>query len=192
MKIQKMCLICLSALLILTTGCSKQDGEKAVSSDTGPLAGSLPSEASASVAQSDSKAPSDNGNWIAYIDDDHNLCIKKKDDSNGNVIVKDVAEAPCVAGEWVYYLPNLDEIDKVKLDGSQKTRVCDTDAFQVYNANLDIYHEINGSTSVTAEYKDGYILYTCFQLKEAGDEKSNPPSYYKLDLNQNTLTQVEN
>ena len=78
------------------------------------------------------------------------------------------------------------------LDGSQKIKVCDTNAFQVYNANLDIYHEINGSTSVTAEYKDGYILYTCFQLKEAGDEKSNPPSYYKLDLNQNTLKQVEN
>lgn len=106
--------------------------------------------------------------------------------------MKDVAEAPCVAGEWVYYLPNLDEIDRVKLDGSQITKVCDTDAFQVYNANLDIYHEINGSTSVTAEYKDGYILYTCFQLKEAGDEKSNPSAYYKLDLNQNTLTQVKN
>jgi len=71
--------------------------------------------------------------------------------------MKDVAEAPCVAGEWVYYLPDLDEIDKVKLDGSQKAKVCSTDAFQVYNANLDIYHDINGGTSVTAEYKDGYV-----------------------------------
>lgn len=192
MKFRKMFFICLSALLILTTGCSAPNGEDVVSSGTGSLAENLPSESSSSATQASSKASSDNNDWIAYIDDEHNLCIKKKDNANGNVIVKDVAEAPCVAGEWVYYLPNLDEIDKVKLDGSQKTKVCDTDAFQVYNANLDIYHEINGSTSVTAEYKDGYILYTCFQLKEAGDEKSNPPSYYKLDLNQNTLKQVEN
>lgn len=85
-----MCLICLSALLILTTGCSNQDGEKAVSSDTDPLAGSLPSEASSSVAQSDSKAPSDNGNWVAYIDDDHNLCIKKKDDSKRKKMIQTV------------------------------------------------------------------------------------------------------
>lgn len=103
-----------------------------------------------------------------------------------------VEEAPCVAGEWVYYLPDLDEIDKVKLDGSQKTKVCSTDAFQVYNANIDMYHDINGSTSVTAEYQDGYILYTCVQLREEGEEKSNPPSYYKLDPNQDTLTPVKN
>lgn len=163
-----------------------------MSSSTGSSAKNLPSESSSSATLASSNVSSDNSDWTAYIDDEHNLCIKKKDDANGNVIVKDVDEAPCVAGEWVYYLPNLDEIDKVKLDGSQKAKVCSTDAFQVYNANLNIYHEINGSTSVTAEYKDGYILYTCFQLQEEGDQKSNPPSYYKLDLNQNTLTPVEN
>ena len=184
MRFGKLFFICLSALLILTTGCSAPNGGSS-------LAKNLPSESSSSAMQAGSNALLDNSDWTAYIDDDHNLCIKKKDDSNGKVIVKDVAEAPCVAGEWVYYLPDLDEIDKVKLDGSQITKVCSTDAFQVYNANLDIYHEINGSTSVTAEYQDGYILYTCLQLREEGEQKSNPPSYYKLDLNQNTLTPVE-
>ena len=183
MKFRKMFLICLSALLILTTGCSAPNGENAVNSE---------SASSNEETSSSSKVSPNNSDWIAYIDDDSNLCIKKKDGSNDQVIVKGVEEAPCVAGEWVYYLPNLDEIDKVKLDGSQKTKVCSTDAFQVYNANLDIYHDINGSTSVTAEYQDGYILYKCFQLKEEGDKKENPPSYYKLDLNQNTLTPVKN
>ena len=192
MKIRRICFICLSALLILTTGCGTQNGENAVSPGAGSSAKSPPSEASSSAAQSNSEVSPEQSGWTAYIDDDHNLCIKKKEDANGNVIVKDVAEAPCVAGEWIYYLPNLDEIDRVKLDGSQKTKVCSTDAFQVYNANLDMYHEINGSTSVTAEYKDGYILYTCFQLKEEGDQKDNPPSYYKLDLDQSTLTPVKN
>lgn len=192
MKIQKIFLINLSALLILTTGCSEQNGGNRVSSGTGSSVENLPSETSPSAAQAGSEVSSDQNDWTAYIDEEHNLCIKKKDDASGNIIVKDVAEAPCVAGEWVYYLPNLDQIDKVKLDGSQKTKVCGTDAFRVYNANLGIEHEINGSTSVTAEYRDGYILYTCVQLKEEGDQKENPPSYYKLDLNQNTLTSVKN
>jgi hypothetical protein len=192
MEFKKIFLICIFALLVLTTGCSGQNRESAVSSGAESLAKKPLSETSSSTTPASSNVSSDNNDWMAYIDNDSNLCIKKKDDSNGKVIVKDVYEAPCVAGEWVYYLPDLDEIDKVKLDGSQKTKVCDTDAFQVYNANLDIYHEINGSTSVTAEYKDGYILYTCFQLKEEGDKNSNPPSYYKLDLDKNTLTQVKN
>lgn len=191
MKFRKVSFICLSALLILTTGCSTQNGENAVSSGTGSLAESESSESSSTAAQANSNASSDHSDWTAYIDEDHNLCVQKKEDSNGKVIVKDVAEAPCVADEWVYYLPDLDEIDKVKLDGSEKTKVCGTDAFQVYNANLDIYHDINGSTSVTAEYQDGYILYTCFQLREEGENKSNPPSYYRLDLDQNTLTPVK-
>ena len=147
---------------------------------------------SSSAPKVSSKKPQNNNEWVAYIDDNNNLRIKKRDGSNDKVIVKDVAEAPCVAGEWVYYLPDLDEIDKVKLDGSQKTKVCGTDALVVYNANVNKYHELNGSTSVTAEYKDGYILYKCFQLKEGGDKKTNPPSYYKLDINTNKITSVKN
>lgn len=141
MKFRKVSFICLSALLILTTGCSAPSGENAASSGTGSSAENLPSKSSSSATQASSNTSSDDSDWTAYIDNEHNLCIKKNDDANGNIIVKDVAEAPCVAGEWVYYLPDLDEIDKVKLDGSEKTKVCSTDAFQVYNANLDLYHE---------------------------------------------------
>ncbi|HEX3025973.1 MAG TPA: hypothetical protein VHR42_01915 [Clostridia bacterium] len=149
------------------------------------------SSAAKVVSQAESKSSQVSPTWVAYIDNDHHLHVKKKDGSNDKILVKDVEEAPCVAGDWVYFLPDLNEIDKVKLDGSQRTKVCSTDPFIVYNANLNISHEINGSSSVTAEYKDGYILYTCFQLKEVGEEKTNPPSYYKLDLAQNKLIPVK-
>ena len=187
---------CLSAMLMLAAGCNAPNGGGGVSSQTasgsGESSSNIGAEESASSVGDGTEALSDQSEWTAYIDDAHNLCIKQKDGSGEQVLVKDVAAAPCAAGEWVYYLPNLDEIDKVKPDGSQITKVCDTDAFQVYNANLDMYHEINGSTSVTAEYQDGYILYTCVQLKQEGDEKSNPPSYYRLNLDENTLTAIEN
>ena len=130
--------------------------------------------------------------WVAYASnkDDYKLHVRRKDGTEDKVIVNETVLAPCVAGEWVYYLSSLDEIDKVKLDGSQKTKVCSTDAIQVYDANTKTYGGLNGSTSVTAEYKDGYILYQCFQLKQVGDKLENPPSYYKLDLQENKLTLV--
>ena len=133
----------------------------------------------------------ESGEWTAYIDKDHNLHVKRKDGTNDKMIVKDVEEAPCVAGDWVYFLPDLNEIDKVKLDGSQRTKVCGTGAIQVYDANLKAYNGLNGSTAVTAEYKDGYILYKCCQLKQAGDKLENPPSCYKLDLQTGRLTAVQ-
>ena len=225
MKFRKSVFICLSALLVLATGCSAPSGAANSESNTIPnIQSSESSSESSSYASSEasssqsvvsepthsnsassekstlknassvpkvsSKKPQNNNEWVAYIDDNQNLRIKKQDGSNDKAIVKEVAEAPCVAGEWVYYLPDLDEIDKVKLDGSQKTKVCGTDALIVYNANVNKYHGLNGSTSVTAEYKDGYVLYTCFQLHEVGD-KPNPPSYYKLDPNTNEITAVK-
>lgn len=185
---------CLSALLILTTGCNASGGESTAgfgaASGGGKSSLNIAGEESASSAGDEPEVFSDQSEWTAYIDDAHQLCIQKKDGSDEQVLVKDAMAAPCVAGEWVYYLPNLDEVDKVKLDGSQITKVCSTDAFQVYNANQDLYHEINGSTSVTASYQDGYILYTCVQLKQEEDRKSNPPSYYRLNLDNNTLTHL--
>lgn len=180
----------LSASLVLTTGCHLQPKDAAGSS-LAPTEETTLSESSASAEPGTSNVPPESGDWTAYIDGEHNLCVKQQDDSTAAVLVRDVAGAPCVAGEWVYYLPNLDEIDKVKLDGSQIKKVCETDTFQVLNANLNLYHEINGSTSITAAYKDGYILYTCVQLNEVGDKQPNPPSHYKLDLSQNTLTFIE-
>ena len=147
-----------------------------------------------SVSKVSSKKVQSDSEWVAYSNskDKYKLHIKKIDGTEDKVIISDIVLEPCVAGEWVYYLPNLDEIDKVKLDGSQKTRVCSTDALVVYNANVNKYHGLNGSTSITAKYKDGYILYTCFQLKQVEDKKINPPSYYKLDLKQNKLIPVKN
>ncbi len=186
---------CLLTMLILMTGCNAPNGESGASSQAASSGGESSlniggEEDASSTSQTGTEASSDQSEWTAYIDDAHQLCVRKKDGSEAQVLVKDVAAAACVAEEWVYYLPNLDEIDKVRLDGSQITKVCSTDAFQVYNANLDIYHEINGSTSVTANYQDGYILYTCVQLKQEEDGRSNPPSYYRLDLDKNTLTQL--
>lgn len=140
-----------------------------------------------------SKKVQSSSEWVAYSNskDNYKLHIKKKDGTEDKVIINDIVLEPCVAGEWVYYLANLGEIDKVKLDGSQKTRVCSTDALVVYNANVNKYHGLNGSTSITAEYKDGYILYTCFQLKQVEDKKVNPTSYYKLDPNTEKITKIK-
>lgn len=79
-----------------------------------------------------------------------------------------------MVGDWVYYLAGLNEVDKVKLDGSQKTKVCDTDAMRALNANVD----------PSAQYKDGSILYKLIQLREVGDDSPNTVTYYKLDINQ--------
>lgn len=195
MKVKIIVFACLSAMLILTTGCNAPNGGSGASAQAPSSEGESSlnmdgEEDASSTSQTGTEASPDQSEWTAYIDDAHQLCIRKKDGSEAQVLVKDVAAAACLAGEWVYYLPNLDEIDKVRLDGSQITKVCSTDAFQVYNANLDIYHQINGSTSVTANYQDGYILYTCVQLKQEEDGRSNPPSYYRLDLDKNTLTQL--
>jgi beta-lactamase regulating signal transducer with metallopeptidase domain len=126
------------------------------------------------------------GEWIVYEkkgEAGHKLHIKKKDGSEDRIIATDYDEAPCLAGEWVYYFADLNTIRKVKLDGSQKTTVCNTDALG----------NINGSTEITMEYKNGYIIIKTFQLKSVGDTgPSATPHYYKLDLNQNKITSVKN
>lgn len=180
----------LLAFLFFAIGCHLLGQDNMANADIGCASKSTASDASSSVAQSGSEVSTAGDEWIAYIDNEHHLCVQQKGTADSKVIVEDAMEAPCVAGEWVYYLADLDEIDKVKIDGSQVTKVCDTSAFQVYNANLGISHDLNGSTSVTAEYKDGYILYTCRQLKEVGDKQENPPSYYQFDLEQGTVTPV--
>lgn len=135
------------------------------------------------AASKTSSAKSQSGSeWVAYDDANHNLHIKRKDGTEDKIIVKDIDMAPCVAGEWVYYFADLSTIEKVKLDGSQKTKVCDADAMDALNAN----------TAVTAEYKDGYILYKMVQLREVGDNKPHTVTYYKLDLKSNKITTVKN
>lgn len=136
-----------------------------------------------SSGTSQSVKPLNNNGWVVYSTnkDGYKLHKKRQDGTEDTVIVNDIVEAPCLAGEWVYYFPDLSEIDRVNLDGSQKTRICSTDAFD----NLD------GSTAVTAEYKDGYILYKLSQLTPVGDNKSTKVSYYKLDLNQKKIIAVK-
>ena len=198
MKCKKLFFICLSALLILTTGCNATNGKNTTSSGAGSAAKNLSSESSSSgspetsstqsafsqsVSQASSREQTDS-EWIAYDTnkDGYKLHIKKADGSEDKVIVDDIVLAPCVAGEWVYYIYPLQEIDKVKLDGSQKTKVCDVNAMKALNANV----------AVTAEYKDGYILYKLVQLREVGDDRPNTVTYYKLDLDTNEITEVKN
>lgn len=224
MKIRKILALCLSVLLITAAGCSALRGEKAASfgirSESSPsLTSQIPSFSSAiassdgnanskrkasesafSAAQAVSKAESkkiqNDSDWVAYTTnkDHYKLHIKKADGSEDKVIVNDTVFAPCVAGEWVYYFADLSTIEKVKLDGSQKTKVCNTDGVQVYDTDINAYHGLSGSTAFTGEYRDEYILYRFFQMKQAGDENKepNPPSYYKLDLKQNKLIPVNN
>lgn len=212
MKIHKILALCLSILLIIVAGCSALSGEKAASSGIRSASSpsstlQIPSSSSAaassdgnanskrkasesafSAAQAVSKAESkkiqNDSDWVAYTTnkDHYKLHIKKADGSEDKVIVNDTVFAPCVAGEWVYYINPLIEIDKVKLDGSQKTKVCDIP---------EMMH-LNGNMAVTAEYKNGYILYKTQQLHEVGNNSSYSPCYFKLDLNENKITEVNN
>jgi len=148
------------------------------------------SEAS-SVPKVGGKKEWNGSKWATYSNskDEYKLHIERI--TEDKVISDDSVLAPCVASEWVYYIFPLENIYKIKLDGSQKTKVCNTDALVVYNPNVNKYHGLNGSTSVTAEYKDGYILYACYQMQQIGDKKMNPTSYYKLDPNTNKITEVK-
>lgn len=124
------------------------------------------------------------GEWVVYREADkpQNMHVKKSDGTNDRVVATDYDEGACLAGDWVYYFADLDTIRKVKVDGSQKTKVCNTDAI----SNLD------GSTEVTTKYQNGSILIRTFQLKPVGDTgPTAKPNYYRLDLNSNKITSVK-
>ncbi|QNK39551.1 hypothetical protein [Caproicibacter fermentans] len=89
---------------------------------------------------------------------------------------------PCIAGSWVYYFNTLDEIDKIRLDGTGKTKVCGTESFG----------DLCGSTEITASYKDGAILYRTQQMRCVGDTGSYPAYYFSLDTETGTVTEVKN
>ena len=135
------------------------------------------------TSKTSSKKSKSGGEWVAYDTnkDGYKLHIKKADGTEDKVILNDTVLAPCVAGDWVYYIYPLQEIDKIKVDGSQKTKVCDIDAMDALNAN----------TAVTAEYRDGCILYKIVQLREVGDSRPNTVTYYKLDIKSNKITEVK-
>lgn len=127
---------------------------------------------------------STDGTWEAFdrSRDGYQLHIRKKGAAGDKVIVKDTVRCPCLVGDWVYYFHTLCEIDKVRLDGSGKTKVCGTDDFG----------DLNGSTAITAEYKDGYIRYKTVQMHCVGDTSSYPPYYYKLNVASGKVTAVKN
>jgi hypothetical protein len=127
---------------------------------------------------------STDGTWEAYDSnrDDYKLHIRKKGAASDKVIVNDPVLCPCLVGNWVYYFNTLCEIDKVRLDGSGKTKVCGTDDFK----------NVSGSTAITAEYKEGYIRYKTVQMRCVGDTSSYPPYYYKLDVASGKVTAVKN
>ncbi|MVB12119.1 hypothetical protein CAFE_28510 [Caprobacter fermentans] len=89
---------------------------------------------------------------------------------------------PCIAGSWVYYFNTLDEIDKIRLDGTGKTKVCGTESFG----------DLCGGTEITASYKDGAILYRTQQMRCVGDTGSYPAYYFSLDTETGTVTEVKN
>lgn len=220
MKIHKILAVCLSMLLFAASGCGAPGKEKTTSSGNASTVSSTstasqgdflssPSEtvssaesvgsmsssnkpihsgqsssenASSSPSVSSDKDQSDS-EWVAYDTnkDHYKLHIKRKDGTQDHVILNDVVLAPCVSGGWVYFFSNLSTIEKVRLNGSQRVKVCNTP---------DIM-EINGSTAVTAEYKEGYIFYKTQQMQEVGDNSSYPVHYYKLDPDTNKITEVK-
>lgn len=163
----------------LSRSISSQSNE----SDVGQSGSSSAAAGSVESKNDEGYEISTDGTWEAYDSnrDNYRLHIRKKDGTQDKVIVEDPVLCPCLAGGWVYYFNTLDEIDKVKLDGTGKTKVCGTDAIE----------NLNGSMAVTAEYKDGYILYKTVQLRSAGDDSSYPEVRYKLDLGQEKITPVK-
>lgn len=94
----------------------------------------------------------------------------------------------CVVGNWVYYVVMGDEegFHKMLLDGTQDTRICDFSK---------VTHSINGSTSVTSEVKEGYVLYKFQGLRQydANEklEEPHPIDYYRLNLSDNSLERFD-
>lgn len=127
---------------------------------------------------------STDGVWEAYDSnrDEYKLHVRKKDGTGDKILVDDIVLCPCIAGDWVYYFNTLAEIDKIRLDGTGKTKVCSTDHF----------HDVSGSTAITASYKDGAILYRTQQMRSVGDNSSYPAYYYSLDTETGTVTEVKN
>ena len=94
----------------------------------------------------------------------------------------------CVVGNWVYYVVMGDEegFHKMLLDGTQDTRICDFS---------EVMYGINGSTSVTSEMKEDYILYKFQGLRQYDAngklEDPHPIDYYRLNLSNNTLEPID-
>ena len=165
---------------------SRSDGSGAGQSAASESAASASSGAAPSVESKNYDTGyeiSTDGVWEAYDSnrDEYKLHVRKADGTQDRVIVDDIVLCPCLVGDWVYYFNTLDEIDKVKLDGSGKTKVCGTEAID----------HLNGNTAVTASYRDGYVLYQTVQLHEVGNNSSYPPYYYKLDVAKGTLEPVK-
>ena len=122
--------------------------------------------------------------WVVYREAEkpQNMHVKKSDGTGDRIVATDYDEGACLVGDWVYYFADLDTIRKVRVDGSQKTKVCNTDAIS----------NLNGSTEVTTKYQNGSILIRTFQLKSVGDTgPTAKPNYYRLDLSQNKITPVK-
>ena len=94
----------------------------------------------------------------------------------------------CVVGNWVYYVVMGDEegFHKILLDGTQDTYICDFSK---------VKYPINGSTSVTSEVKEDYILYKFQGLRQYDADgkldKPHPIYYYKLNLSNHTLESID-
>ena len=149
--------------------------------------GTVPASSGAapSVESKDNKGYeiSTDGTWEAYDSNRDNckLHVRKKDGSGEKVIVNDIVLCPCLAGNWVYYFNTLDEIDKIRLDGSGKTKVCSTDGFG----------GLCGSTAITASYKNGAIVFRTQQMPSGGDNSSYPAYFYSLDTKTGKVTKVK-
>lgn len=92
----------------------------------------------------------------------------------------------CIVGDWVYYVTLGDQegFHKRSLDGKEDTIINDFSKLV----------SVNGSTSVTSEYHETYILYKVQQLRQYDAdgilEPPHPVYYYKLNLSDNSLEAV--
>lgn len=95
----------------------------------------------------------------------------------------------CVVGNWVYYaaLGPEEGIHRMLLDGTQDALVCDFGSLT--NTSVD------GSTSITSEVEEGYIVYK-FQSLRQYDVNGNLEDpllgyYYRLNLSDSSLQPMD-
>lgn len=92
----------------------------------------------------------------------------------------------CITEDWIYYVTLGDQegFHKRSLDGKEDIIISD----------LSKLKSIDGSTSVTSEYHETYILYKVQQLRQYDSdgilELPYPIYYYKLNLSDNTLEAI--
>ena len=121
---------------------------------------------------------------IAYQNkaDRYKLYIRNEQTKEDKLLVDIGVINVCTVNDWVYYMTgDFEGIFKIKTDGTENTKV----------SSLEVMPTISANTLVESSVDDGNIIYTITQLKEVGNTTEIPELHYKLNLKDDTITQMD-